>query len=761
MTTSQLKVLLGCLRRSAELRETAGLTDGELLDQFMDRRDGAAFESLVRRHGGMVLGVCRRVLPTHQDAEDAFQVTFLVLARRAGVVPRDKVGNWLHGVACRTAHATRRLIVRRRAIGMQVSELPHPAAPEEPREDLRPLLDEELGQLPEKYRLPLLLCDLGGVARRDAARQLGIPDGTLSNRLAEARRRLALRLARRGLAPLAGAVASFLVPQAQARFTETMVASVIATARGATAPPALASLLPIASLTQGGIQIMWLSQLKIMLGLALLLAAVAGGIGALRSPVPGFARATGSGAAPAAKPPADKPPEPAPEPAMDEKTLARIRATLHEASKEFAATEDDGSLRHRLLGDMGVLQARLGDRAGARRLFRQAGDLVAAFDERRRSNEWRMLARAQAKAGEADDAIVTVRRIPAGDQFRDISFAEASTELAKGGREKDAFRLCDLVEGEKTKAWSRRMVLVRLALAHARSGDMRRALRVLDRIEDPASKVDVLIGVVISTLTFVESPHEPGIALIHFQAGNKGEAGKSLRRAEIAATVTTNPAKDRALAAVACAQARMGDLDAARKSAASVTDEKMKPMALAAIARAQGKAGLIKQALAEIDKVPDQGMRAHILIHLGAGRASGGDKKGAAESFRRARGLIEKLPKEGRGHPTHNLASAQGEAGDYEGARETAASLPEGSLGGINIAFAQAKAGDFPGALKAAVGMKDSSWSKGELLRAIARQQTLREGEKAARAWIGVLGSPLARANALLGVAEALAKAEK
>jgi RNA polymerase sigma factor (sigma-70 family) len=760
MASGQLKSLLGYLHRTAELHEAAGLTDGELLERFLVRRDEAAFELLVRRHGSMVLGVCRRILPNPHDAEDAFQATFLVLVRRAGVVPRHKVGGWLHEVACRTAWASRRLSVRRRAIGKQLSELPHPtAAPEEPGEDLRLLVDQELSQLPDKYRLPLILCDLEGRARRDVARQLSIPDGTLSNRLTVARQRLARQLARRGLTLSGEALASLPVPEALAHLPEALVASVVATAQGTAAPPALVSLLGIASLTRGGLQSMWLSRLKITLAVVLLPTVLAGGFGMLLSPISAPAGALALGPAPTGAPPAKKPSRNAP----DKKALAASQAALGEALKEFAAAKDEHrGLRHRLLGDMAVLQARLGDRVAARNLFQQAGDLVADFEERSRSGEWRMLAIAQAKVNEVDDVIATVRRIPAGDQYRDISFQEAATELAKNRREKDALRVADLIEDKKTKGWVRPMLLQELALAHARAGDVPQALRVLDRLEGPADKVYVLAGVVYLNLSFAESPHAPGIALLQFDAGNRAEATKSLQRAaKLATTVTTQSTQQQAMAAVACAQARMGDLAAARKTAAGITQKEAKSIVLAAIARAQSKAGQAKEALTEVDRLADAAVQAHVLMHLGAGQASAGDDKGARESFRRARGLLGELPENERRLQAHNLVSAQGEAGDYEAAKDTADTyLEEDSLGVVNIGYSRAKRGDFAGAVKMADQMQ-GSWWKGNLLREIARQQTLRGGEKAARAWIARLESALARANALLGVAEALAKVKR
>src|SRR5262249_25132927 len=149
------------------------------------RREGAFFEVLVRRHGPMVLGVCQRILRNPHDAEDAFQATFLVLAQRAAsVVPRQLVGNWLHGVAYRTALEARRRAARWLAREKQVNDIPHPKV-EEPEtwQELLPFLDRELDRLPAKYRAPVVLCHLEGRTRKEAAGQLGLPVGTLSGRL--------------------------------------------------------------------------------------------------------------------------------------------------------------------------------------------------------------------------------------------------------------------------------------------------------------------------------------------------------------------------------------------------------------------------------------------------------------------------------------------------------------------------------------------------------------------------------------------------
>jgi RNA polymerase sigma factor (sigma-70 family) len=216
--------VVGPLRRLALLQAAEGRTDRQLLEDFLGRRGEAAFEALVRRHGPMVLGVCRRVLRHAQDAEDAFQAVFLVLARRASAIRRrDNVGGWLHGVACHTARRAAAVRARRRRMEGEAAPRADPEVPEAVAgaADLRPLIDEELRRLPERYRLPVVLCDLEGRTRQEAARLLGWPEGTVASRLARARGRLRVRLARRGLAPAglpaAGPALATAVPDALAR----------------------------------------------------------------------------------------------------------------------------------------------------------------------------------------------------------------------------------------------------------------------------------------------------------------------------------------------------------------------------------------------------------------------------------------------------------------------------------------------------------------------------------------------------------------
>ncbi|HZW34740.1 MAG TPA: RNA polymerase sigma factor, partial [Isosphaeraceae bacterium] len=183
------------------------LTDGQLLERFAtDRGEAAelAFAVLVERHGPMVLRVCRGVLADPHETQDAFQATFLVLVRKARALwVRDSLGPWLHQVAYRTATHARSTAARRRrherraAVSQRESRA-------EAEDELGRILHEEIEQLPERYRAPLILCDLQGRSHEQAARHLGWPIGTVKSRQARGRERLRDRLVRRGLAPEAG-----------------------------------------------------------------------------------------------------------------------------------------------------------------------------------------------------------------------------------------------------------------------------------------------------------------------------------------------------------------------------------------------------------------------------------------------------------------------------------------------------------------------------------------------------------------------------
>ena len=247
----------------------AGMTDGQLLERFATAPGDsaeAAFEGLVARHGPMVLRVCRGVLGDAHDVDDAFQATFLVLVRKANSIgERDLLGPWLYGVARRVSLKARSSAARRRKREGGYAE----DRPGDPAEgallDVRPILHEELDRLPEKYRKPVVLCHLQGLTHAEAARELAWPVGTVSVRLARARKLLHDRLTRRGLAAtatlwgagLASDTASATVPQVL--LTSTIK---LATARTLATGAASAA---VSTLTRRTLTTMTLTKLRWML----------------------------------------------------------------------------------------------------------------------------------------------------------------------------------------------------------------------------------------------------------------------------------------------------------------------------------------------------------------------------------------------------------------------------------------------------------------------------------------------------------------
>jgi RNA polymerase sigma factor (sigma-70 family) len=282
MAATPMNRVIQHVRRAALLSDSAEIGDGELLGCFIETRDAAAFASLVKRHGPMVWGVCRRHL-NHHDAEDAFQATFLVLVRKAtSIRPRQMVGNWLFGVAHQTALHARRTTARRAAREVQVMIMPEAKTVQQDQwHDAQTLLDQELSRLPDMYRVVIVLCDLEGRTRREAALQLGVPEGTVAGRLARARALLAKRLSKCGFALSAGTLATVLAQQTASASVpasvvdSTVVAAGLMAAGKAAAPAAVSG--KVAALTEGVLKTMLMSKLKGALAVVLVLSLIVTG----------------------------------------------------------------------------------------------------------------------------------------------------------------------------------------------------------------------------------------------------------------------------------------------------------------------------------------------------------------------------------------------------------------------------------------------------------------------------------------------------
>jgi RNA polymerase sigma factor (sigma-70 family) len=296
MPTTRLHNVLAYLRRVANLDADP---DADLLRRFIAGRDEAAFEALLRRHGPMVLAVCRRVLDNEADAEDAFQAVFLVLVRRAAAVGRhESVGSFLHGVALRTALRARTDLASRRQHERQAAAMPGTEPTPDPVwHDLRPVLDEEVARLPGKYREPFRLCYLEGKTYDEIAQALGCSKGTVSSRLTRARERLRRRLVGRGVTLTATALAAALAARAAPAAVPpglllTTLRAAVLTAAGRAGAAAVSS--HVRTLTEGVVQAMSTNKVTVVGGIVLAVCfAGAAGLAVsrgMREPAPAAAR---------------------------------------------------------------------------------------------------------------------------------------------------------------------------------------------------------------------------------------------------------------------------------------------------------------------------------------------------------------------------------------------------------------------------------------------------------------------------------------
>jgi RNA polymerase sigma factor (sigma-70 family) len=492
-------------RLTETIRYLAGddpASDAELLGAFVRSRDPAAFEAIVRRHGPMVLGVCRRVL-AHHDAEDAFQATFLVLARRAAViVPRDRLAGWLYGVAYRTALEARRMAARRRAREAPLVDSIQPAVDgEPPTADLSALLDRELSRLPERLRLPVVLCDLEGRTRRQVARQLGIPDGTLSNRLAAARRMLAKRLSARGVSVPFAAIAAFLAGEGLSSVPSKLIDAAV---RAATAHPAASAAVTV--LTREVEKAMFLTKLKVLTSVVVA-ATLAVGVGMW----------TGRDAS-AGQPVVAREPTP---PAKTQPVSAEHKAVLEKAAEAVKAiqADDDAALFQKVsrLTKVASEQARYGDKAGAATTFADAIKLAAGLkSEATKAEALANIGFYQAHAGLIAEArktadSISVKSEDQTQEFRGRVLSEVASALAESGKLDEAVKAAESIpervlkipdksgkEVEHRDSGRRDYALKLVADGQVKAGDVAGAVATARKIKDEGRRLYRLSELVIA-----------------------------------------------------------------------------------------------------------------------------------------------------------------------------------------------------------------------------------------------------------------------
>jgi RNA polymerase sigma factor (sigma-70 family) len=266
MASGQLSGVLQHLRRVRETYALSEASDGQLLERFARGREEAAFAALLRRHGAMVLSVSERVLHQRQDAEDVFQATFLLLARKASSIrKRESVASWLHGVAHRIALKTRTRMITRQRHEKEAADRVPPAVRAEAWQEVQAALDAALSELPERYRAPLVLCCLEGKSLAEAARLLGRPLATVGTQLARGRRLLRERLTQHGLNLSAVGVVSLLLANTASSATppalsQATVTAALAVGMGHMAASVCSS--RVAELVEGELKTMFASKFK-------------------------------------------------------------------------------------------------------------------------------------------------------------------------------------------------------------------------------------------------------------------------------------------------------------------------------------------------------------------------------------------------------------------------------------------------------------------------------------------------------------------
>ncbi len=645
----------------------AGLADGSLLERFARRGDNGAAESafavLVERHGPMVWRVCRATLRDEHEAEDAFQAVFLVLARKARTLwVRDSIGPWLHQVALRTAAYARSELKRRRDLERRRVESTVALIEESPSDDPAPVIHEELGKIPDRYRSAVVLCDLEGLSHEEAARQLGWPIGTVKSRQSRGRARLRDRLVRRGLGP--SAVMLSPAPSMPTALMPATVAAALGLARNGVPAASL-------SLMKGVLIAMAIQRSRSIAAVVLLLGTVAS--------VAALAASRGGK-------PDDPPAKPATIPAK-KPTARPIRDVLRDAAKAAApdgATKDNAYV----LLQIARAQARAGDREGALETARRVSEIAEDLAHRAAASTLIDLAYIRDAAGDHEGALKELAR---ADRFPDDQTGGVRTPA--GPNQYDWFparlliadALYDLGQVEAARATVQVMAAGVASLPKNRNrlgpagelvkvqikiGDVDGAFRTSDQADqaDPRNKGHVLRDIA--------------------RAATSGSHGYLLHRKEL-------PPEARA--------ARLPILKRVEETAEGYEFEEEKPYVDLAIGLANlGDFDSALRVAHRIGKGPVRFVNAidpagivYVLSAIANMQARAGHKAEAAATIREVLDLLTRRPDLGQGH-FEQVAGAQLEAGDPAGAVKTMESaspeeLPRWLAG---VALRQSEAGD-------------------------------------------------------------------
>jgi RNA polymerase sigma factor (sigma-70 family) len=708
------------------IRKLAGLPypdrgDKELLESFIARRDHSAFAQLLERHGPMVLSLCRRLLGNWHDAEDAFQATFVVLIRKArSIRKRDSLASWLYGVAYRVAREASVKSARRHARERQASAMPSTEDPasEVIRRDLRLVLDEELHRLPDRYRVPLILCYLQGKTTEETARLLAWPRGTVGGRLARGRQMLRNRLARRGVTLSAGSAATLLtsatassaVPPALAEST-LKAASVPAAGQAITAAAVSEQ---VATLADGALKTMLLAKLKVTAVMLLVVGAVGTGLVtrhalAVRTDDPQSGQPRSGAGSSFGHPKA------ASAAATEEEVSAQARVALEKAG-EYAPTFEDFTQRVWVLCQIARAQARAELRPAAAATLRKA--LRAALDG---EMDQRVMdvAECAVQLGDAQSAETVLDGLDDGTQ-RNTALSHISAAQARRGDLRSAratlarIKDSELWHGEALRA---------VAVAEARLGNLEAAKAIAVGIAEPSEKAGALTA----------------IASAQLRAGERESAMKTLHNAlQIAQAIPLVVGDKRqpsdhqpsALAAIAGVQAEAGDIEQAGKTAQAIHKAKWQDLAWVNIAIAQVRGGKCPAALRTAENINDNDWKGEALKGIVAGYILAKDLPVAEQLASQIKSPMW------HGYALLEIAKAQARAGQRHAASATFRQLLHNAEKlEDNQQFGNVKPG---------------------FMSNLARAQASVGEDKAAQAWIAKQTSELVTAWALLGLAQGL-----
>jgi RNA polymerase sigma factor (sigma-70 family) len=703
MATAVMDTFLRKLGREMRAASLSDLTDCHLVECALAGNDPAALEAVVRRHGLMVYRVCRRLLHNEQDAEDAFQATFLVFAQKLRSLRKQpSLASWLYGVARRVALKARARAATRRRHELRV---PAPNA-DTGRAESQRALDDELSHLPERWRLPLVLCYLEGRTQDEAARQLGWSKITFRRRLDEARAALARRLRGRGSAWPAALSAVLLsdcvaqaVPPGLIGSTAEAAASIAAGKGALSAVPA-----GVTALTRGVLRTMMLTKLRTAMVVLFTVAALGGALSV-------YAQAV----------------------IQDRNAGDSLSARTPQASAAKPGKEDPWV--------RDVLELALKDAAKIREPFQR----LAAYG---------MLAKAQARAGRQAEAKEILRKaLEAEDremgadalQHKDsrmIQFTEFQAEIGdvKGALETAKNRVSDLNTDS---------ALSRVAVTQAKAGDVKGASKTTESIQEGPYKGDALCQIAVRLAETGKTKEAVDVA---------GRIKDGL------------PGKCLALAAIASVRAKAGDregaarlLPAARMAAATLEGgaKYFGPMTVAEVESAAGKA---EDALKTIASIENGVEYLEALRHLGEVQAARGDIRAAR---RTAEAMTDDYHQD---QLLYQVVVAHVRAKQLPEAEKVAASIRHAlgrwnAL--IEVAKAQAAAGrkddarkSLAEAMKLAEQVENPSNMKGVRAAALAHSAAARASTgdvEGALAWAGQQGDPWVRAQARILIAEALA----